>query len=81
MGCMWRVGVVNKGGRLTSGHIIVVMIEAGTIMPPIPRPAMIRMPQSWYRLSGRPIDMAPQPERMLAFCSCSRLKGYADLLS
>jgi DNA gyrase inhibitor GyrI len=38
--------VFMKWDRLTSGQMMVVMIEAGTTMPPIPRPAMVRIPQS-----------------------------------
>lgn len=30
----------------SSGQMIVVMIEAGTTMPPMPRPATTRIPQS-----------------------------------
>ena len=41
---------------------MVVMMEAGTTIPPIPRPARVSRPHSWYRLSGRAIEIAPQPE-------------------
>ena len=40
------------------------MIEAGTTMPPIPRPATTRIPQSWPRLFTRAIESAPQPAVM-----------------
>jgi len=46
----------------SSGQIIVVMIEAGTTMPPIPRPARIRRPQSVCRLKRLAQASAPQPE-------------------
>lgn len=41
------------GKALTSGQIMVVMMDAGTTIPPIPSPARMRRPQSWYRLSTR----------------------------
>jgi hypothetical protein len=36
----------KKNRKLTSGQMIVVMIEAGTTIPPIPSPARTRSPQS-----------------------------------
>lgn len=36
--------MVRDGEMLTSGQIMVVMIEAGTTIPPIPRPAKTRRP-------------------------------------
>ena len=36
----------------SSGQMMVVMMEAGTTMPPIPRPAKTRRPQSVCRLSA-----------------------------
>ena len=42
----WRMGDgVGEDGR-TSGQMMVVMMEAGTTMPPIPRPARTRRPQA-----------------------------------
>lgn len=43
---------------------LLVMIDAGTTIPPIPRPASTRIPQSWPRLSTRAIAIAPQPAVM-----------------
>jgi hypothetical protein len=48
----------------SSGQMMVVMMEAGTTMPPMPRPAMIKMIQSTARLSGRATAMAPVPAVM-----------------
>jgi hypothetical protein len=45
----------------SSGQIIVVIIEAGTTMPPIPSPATTRIPQSLYRLKRSAQARAPQP--------------------
>lgn len=48
----------------SSGQMIIVIIEAGTTIPPIPRPASTRIPQSWYMLSTRPTAIAPHPAVM-----------------
>src|SRR5437763_15620084 len=45
----------------SSGQMMVVMIEAGTTMPPMPRPARTRRPQSVWRLSTRATAREPQP--------------------
>ena len=37
------------------------MMDAGTTIPPIPRPATISRPQSWCRLSRVAIAREPQP--------------------
>ncbi len=42
--------------------MIVVMIEAGTTMPPIPRPAKTNKPQRVCRLSTSATANDPQPE-------------------
>ena len=39
-------------GKLTSGQMIVVMIEAGTTMPPMPRPARTNRPYARYSVSA-----------------------------
>ena len=39
-----RGTVPGKLHRHTSGHMIVVMMDAGTTIPPIPRPASARSP-------------------------------------
>lgn len=46
---------------LTSGQMMVVMILAGTTMPPIPRLPMIKMIHSVLRLSVLATAMAPHP--------------------
>jgi len=43
---MLRVRAATVAMR-SSGQMMVVMIEAGTTMPPMPRPARIRRPQIW----------------------------------
>jgi len=43
----------------SGGQIMVVMIEAGTTMPPIPRPAMIKITYTAGRLSVRAAARAP----------------------
>ena len=45
----------------SSGQMMVVMIEAGTTMPPIPRPPRMRRPQARYRVSALREARAPQP--------------------
>ena len=45
----------------SSGHMIVVIMEAGTTMPPIPRPATTRIPYTALMLSMRAAARAPQP--------------------
>jgi hypothetical protein len=40
---------------------MVVMIEAGTTIPPIPSPARNKRPQSLSMLSGVAMDKAPHP--------------------
>lgn len=45
----------------SSGQIMVVMMEAGTTMPPMPRPARTRRPQRVWRLSTRAQARAPMP--------------------
>lgn len=52
---------IEYEGELTSGQMMVVMMDAGTTIPPIPRPAMVRMPQSLLRLSTLAQASAPQP--------------------
>lgn len=39
----------------------MVMIEAGTTIPPIPSPAMMSGPQALSRLSALAMERAPQP--------------------
>ena len=56
---------------LTSGQMIVVMIDAGTTIPPIPRPATTRIPHNLSKLSTSATDMAPQPNR-LSVCPLQR---------
>lgn len=57
---MARVKAVTVAMR-SSGQITVVIIEAGTTIPPIPRPARTRMPQSWWRLKRSAQARAPHP--------------------
>lgn len=47
-GCYWAEDRGRSGKRmgLTSGQIMVVIMEAGTTMPPMPRPARTRRPQA-----------------------------------
>lgn len=45
----------------SSGQMMVVMMEAGKTMPPIPRPARMRMIHSVDRLSRVATERAPQP--------------------
>lgn len=52
---------------LTSGQIIVVIIDAGTTIPPIPRPAKTRSPQTTWRLSVRETARPPIPIPQLVF--------------
>lgn len=51
----------NQEGFLTSGQMMVVIILAGTTMPPIPRLPMIKMIHRLLRLSVRATAMAPHP--------------------
>lgn len=46
---------------LTSGQIIVVIIDAGTTIPPIPRPAKTSSPQTTWMLSVRATARPPIP--------------------
>ena len=55
--------------------MMVVMIEAGTTMPPIPRPAMISSPQSLLRLSTFAQERDAMPSHYI-----STVKGKAELL-
>lgn len=52
---------------LTSGQMIVVIIDAGTTIPPIPRPAKTSSPQTTLMLSGRATARPPIPIRRLVF--------------
>lgn len=45
----------------SSGQMMVVMTDAGTTMPPIPRPATTRIPYTAGRLSRVAAAMAPVP--------------------
>lgn len=45
----------------SSGQMMVVMMEAGTTIPPIPRPATTRIPYTALRLSRRAAARAPHP--------------------
>ena len=47
-GCQWGGAWGREWARMerTSGQMMVVMIEAGTTMPPIPRPARTRRPHA-----------------------------------
>jgi len=40
-------GGIRCLGEPTSGQMMVVMIEAGTTIPPMPMPARTRRPQTW----------------------------------
>jgi len=40
-------GGIRYLGEPTSGQMMVVMIEAGTTIPPMPMPARTRRPQTW----------------------------------
>lgn len=51
----------KEWGGLTSGQIIMVMIEAGTTIPPIPNPAIMSGAHVSSRLSTRAIARAPHP--------------------
>lgn len=53
--------------ELTSGQMIVVIIDAGTTIPPIPRPAKTRSPQTIWRLSVRAAARPPTPTPPLFF--------------
>lgn len=57
---MLRVSAAMVAMR-SSGQMIVVMILAGTTIPPIPRPARTRIPHRVDMLSGLATDMAPHP--------------------
>ena len=46
---------------LTSGQMIIVMIDAGTTIPPIPRPAIMSGAHAALRLSTWATAMAPHP--------------------
>lgn len=46
----------------SSGHIIVVIIEAGTTIPPIPNPAIMRRAHSVDRLCLLAHASAPHPK-------------------
>ena len=50
------------GGKLFP--VDLLMMDAGTTIPPMPRPATIRMPQTTWRLSLVATDRAPQPAVM-----------------
>lgn len=45
----------------SSGQMMVVIMEAGTTMPPMPRPARTSRPQSVWRLSTGAQARAPMP--------------------
>jgi hypothetical protein len=47
----------------SSGQMMVVMMEAGTTIPPMPRPARIRRPQRVCKLKRLAQARAPQPGR------------------
>lgn len=51
----------------SSGQMIVVMIEAGTTMPPMPKPAMIKMIHRLDRLSTLATAMAPVPAEKVSY--------------
>lgn len=55
-----RVSAVTVAMR-SSGQMIVVMMDAGTTIPPIPSPARTRMPHSWWRLKRSAHARAPHP--------------------
>lgn len=50
----------------SSGQMMVVMIDAGTTMPPIPRPAIIRRIHKVERLSRVATASEPHPFQRLA---------------
>lgn len=62
----WKEGE-GEGGRegrkegRTSGQMMVVMIEAGTTMPPMPSPARMRRPHARWRVSAWSEDRAAIP--------------------
>ena len=51
----------------------MVMMEAGTTMPPMPRPAMTRRPQSVERLSAVAQARAPVPKEGVSVVDTGRL--------
>ena len=57
----------------SSGQMMVVMIDAGTTIPPMPKPAMMRIIQRTARLSTRATANAPVPVRRLASDGISRI--------
>lgn len=48
----------------SSGQIMVVMIEAGMTIPPIPRPPRIRRPQARYNVSALREAREPMPKEI-----------------
>lgn len=82
-GVEWRTCWGFVGGR-TSGQMMVVIMEAGTTMPPIPRPARTRRPQTRESVSALKLAREAVPRGLSSqpFRSNGRLsQGFRSTLT